>query len=318
MRSARSVTEVHSPVNDSAEVAESPLGTVLGRLATPLDEDFRQNGTSDHIEATNTNRDFGQLMRSGSPIRLLQEYASDESSDNEDEGRAADANAFTISAGADPGVLAAHKDFESYLETDIGSKSPSGSQKGLVQESEETCKRSDSRTSDGCVEHNLGSQVSVNFSSPIEAFQRKDGLGGSASKSGNAEQGDERKTSKLETTVLKVDEFGRHLRDGATDSDSDESRGHQSRRTNRRDRSRSRSRSPLDRRSRRRRSPPRRKDKRSQSRRYVLLLCTVIVGFPDYYLLTRILSRNKLFVKDAQAVFSSVILLFELNLKAVC
>lgn len=293
MKSARSVS-VHSPVNDSNEVAEFPLGTVSERSAAPLDDDFIRNGTSDHNEATNPDRDSGQLMRSGSPIGLLQEYASDETSDNEDEGCAADANVITVSAGADTGVSVAHKDSVNYLETDIGS---STTQNGLgllsrtsqndselsphlVQESKGT--RSVSCTSDGCVEHNLENQVSVNFTSSTEAFQGKDGSGGTGVnndvKSSNAEQEDERKTSKFEPTVLKVDEFGRHLREGATDSDSDDSRSHRTRRLNKRDRSWSRSRSPVDtRRRRRRRSPRRRKDKRSQSRRYVLLC---IVGCP--------------------------------------
>jgi hypothetical protein len=297
MKCARSVTKVHSALNDSIEVSESLLGTGPGRLAAPLDKDFIRNGTSDHSEATNPNRDSEQLMQIGSPIRLLQDYASDETSDNEDEGCTKDASSgFTVSAGAGPGVPDAHKDCESNLETDIGFRSPSCSQKEigqlstssqnnskispcLVQESEETCKRSVSRTGDGCVEPNLENQVSVNFDSPVEAFQGKDGLGDTSfdidSKSGTAEQKREKETTKFEPTVLKVDEFGRHIKEGSADSDSDESRSRRTRRKNKRDRSRSRSRSrsPLDIRSRRRRrsSPRRRKDKRSHSRRYVLL-----------------------------------------------
>ncbi|XP_061351967.1 uncharacterized protein LOC133296938 [Gastrolobium bilobum] len=289
MQSARSVTNVRSPVNGSTEVAEFPLGTVLERSAASPDDDSTQNGTSDHNEATNPSRDSGHLIRSGSPIRLLQDYASDDTSDNEDEGCAADAIVLTLSAGVVTGVSAAHKDSGSYLETDIGSKSPSSAQKGfvllsktsqndsevsphLVNESKGPRKRSVSRwSSDGCIEHNLENQLSVNVASSLEAFQGKDGLGGTGidnvSKSGNAEQENERKTSKFEPNVLKVDEFGRHPREGPTDSDSDDSRYRQTRRLNKRDRSWSRSRSPLDRsRRRRRRSPQRRKDKRSRSR----------------------------------------------------
>jgi hypothetical protein len=257
-------------MNDSVEVAESLLSIWSGRLAAPLDKEFIRYGTSDHSEATDPNRDSEQLMRIGSPIRLLQDYASDGTSDNEDEGRTKDANnVFTVSAGAVPRVPDARKDCESNLETDIRFKRSSYSQKEiglfskssqnnseispcLVQESEETCKRFASHTT-------------------------SDGFGGTGfnidSKSGTAEQEHEKETSKFEPTGLKVDEFGRHIKEGATDSDSDESRSHRTRRMKKRDRSlsRSRSRSPVDRRSRRRRSPRRRKDKRSQSRRYVLL-----------------------------------------------
>ncbi|RDX82474.1 Zinc finger CCCH domain-containing protein 55, partial [Mucuna pruriens] len=291
MKSARSVTKVCSLVNDSTEVAELPLGAALERSAAPVDDDFTHTGTSDYNETTNSDRDYGLLIRSGSPIRLLQDYASDDTSDNEDEGNAADANVFTVSGGADTSVSAAHKDSGSYMETDIGSKSPSSTQKGFgplsrtsqddseisphsLQESKETRnrKKSVSRwTSDGCIEHNLENQVSVNFAASIEAFKGKGGLEGndidSGSKSDNAEKEDEGKTSKFELNVLKVDEFGRHLREGVTDSDSDDSRYHRTRRPNKRDRSWSRSRSPPDRRSRRnRRSPRRRKDKRNRSR----------------------------------------------------
>ncbi|KAL3016117.1 hypothetical protein AAZX31_06G194900 [Glycine max] len=278
MKSVRSVTKVCSPVNDSTKVAELPLGTALEKSTAPVDDDFTRTGTSDHNETTATDRDSGQLIRSGSPIRLLQDYASDDTSDNEEEGNAADANVFTVSGGADTGVSAAHKDSGSYVETDIGSKSPFSAQKGfgplsrksqgdleiaphLLQESKKTpySKKSVSRWSS---EHNLENQVS--------ALKGKDGLEStgidSSSKSGNTEKEDEGKTSKLEPNVLKVDEFGRHLKEGLTDSDSDNSHYHRTRRLNKRDRSWSRSRSPPDRRSRRnRRSPRRRRDKRNRS-----------------------------------------------------
>ncbi|KAK7304230.1 hypothetical protein RJT34_15361 [Clitoria ternatea] len=290
MKSARSVTKVCSPVNDPTDVVESPLGTVLEKPAAPADDDFKSIGTLDRNEALNLERDSGMHIKTGSPIRLLQDYASDDTSDDEDEGCAADANVFTVSGGADTGVSAAHKDSSgSYMETNIGSKNPSISQKGfgplsktskddsekpqyLVQETKETKKRSVSRwTSDGCVERNLANQVAITFAASAEAFQGKDGLAGtgidSDCKSGNVEQEDEGKASKFEPNVLKVDEFGRHLKEGLTDSDSDDSHYRHTRRLNKRDRSWSRSRSPPDKRSRRRRrSPHRRRDKRNRSR----------------------------------------------------
>lgn len=297
MKSARSLTKVCSVVNDSTEVAELPLGTVLERSVASVDDDFTHNGTSDYNETTNPDRVSGLLIRSGSPIKLLQDYASDDTSDNEDEGNAAGANVLTVPGGADTGVSATHKDSGSYMETNIVSKSLSSTEKGFaplsrisqdgsgisrhfVQESKGTRKKSVSRwSSDVCIEHNLENQVSVNFAASVEAFCGKDGLEGTAigsgSKCGDAEK-EEGKTSKIEPNVPKVDEFGRHIREGLVDSDSDESRHHRTRRLKKRDRSGSRSRSPLDRRSRRnRRSPRRRKDKRDRSRRYVLLLCIV-------------------------------------------
>ncbi|KAK7411325.1 hypothetical protein VNO78_02758 [Psophocarpus tetragonolobus] len=287
VKSIRSVTKVFSPVNDSTEMPGSPPSAALERSAAPVDKNFMRTGTSDCNETITTDRDYGLLIRSGSPIRLLQDYASDDTSDNEDEGNAAEANVLTASGGADTGVSAAHNDSGSYLETDIGSKNLSGTQKHsrtspddleisphLLQESKETheCKKPVSRwTSDGCIEHNLENQVSVNCAPSVEVLKDKDELEGNGidcgSKSGNAEKENEGKTSKFESNVLQVDEFGRHLREGVTDSDSDDSRYHRMRRLNKRDRSWSRSRSPPERRSRRnRRSPRRRRDKRNRSR----------------------------------------------------
>ncbi|KAL2340657.1 hypothetical protein Fmac_008597 [Flemingia macrophylla] len=271
MKSARPVTKGCSPVNDSTEVAELPLGKVE-RAAALVDGDFTCTGISDHNETTNPDRDHRLLIRSGSPIQLLQDYASDDTSDTENEGNAAHVN-----------VSATNRDSGSCMETDIRSKIPSSSQKGPLSrtsrddseisphllEYKETRKKSVSRwTSDH--EHNLENQVSVNFAASVEAFKSKDGLEGTGidcgSKSVNAGKQDDGKTSKVKPNVLKVDEFGRHLREGLTDSDTDDSHYQRTRRLNKRDRSRSHSRSP-DRRSRRnRRSPRRRRDKRNRSR----------------------------------------------------
>ncbi|WVZ21335.1 hypothetical protein V8G54_008657 [Vigna mungo] len=81
--------------------------------------------------------------------------------------------------------------------------------------------------------------MSVNFASSVEASKGKDRLEDTAidsgSRSGNAEKEEEGKTSKFELNVMKVDEFGRQLREGLSDSDSDaghpsteEAVGHQS------------------------------------------------------------------------------------------
>nr|KYP49533.1 Zinc finger CCCH domain-containing protein 55 [Cajanus cajan] len=225
MKSTIPVTKGGSPVNDSTKVAELPLGTALERSAALVENDFTHTSTSDHNETTIPDRDHGLLIRSGSPIRLLQDYASDDTSDNENEGNAADVNVFTVSGGADTGASAAHIDSGSYMETDIRSKISSSAQKGLGPLSRTS--RDDSEISPHLLQESKET---------------------------------------LEPNVLKVDEFGRHLREGLTDSDSDDSRYQRTRRIKKRDRSRSHSRSP-DRRSRRnRRSPRRRKDKRNRSR----------------------------------------------------
>lgn len=282
--SAKSVTEVHSRTNDSVEVAKFPQA----KSAAPLDDGLTQHCASDLAEA-NSHRDSGQFIRSGSPIRLLQDYASDDSSDYEDETCFADANVLTVSTRATTSPSVPHKDSGSFLQTDIGSKSPSTAQKEYelfsktsqndsemsLHPVQDTQTRSFTReTDDGCLDHNPENQVHLNLSASIEVSKEKDSLSradiGSGGKSRHAEQKDEKKTSKFELNPLKVDRFGRLAREGPTDSDSDDSRSRQTRRRNKRDRSWSRSRSPIERssrRRRRRRSPRRRKDKRSRSRR---------------------------------------------------
>jgi len=76
-----------------------------------------------------------------------------------------------------------------------------------------------------------------------------------------------REDAKDKSPTRKVDEFGRLVREGVSDSDSDASRRYK-RRHGKRGRSRSRIRSPYDRR--RRKSPRKRKDRRDRSRRYSL------------------------------------------------
>ncbi|KAI4335891.1 hypothetical protein L6164_014489 [Bauhinia variegata] len=253
----RPVAKVHSPVNDSTEVAEFPHGAVSEKSAAPLAETMN---LAEH-GVCNPDRDSGQPIRSGSPIRLLQGYASDDTSDNEDGTCFSDVN----------------------VSTDIGSRNPFRAQKelgllskvspNLVEEVKGTHTRSvSSETADGCLQHNLENHVSVNFSVSVEALQGKDGLSRAGTESGgkgySVQQEDGKETSKFESTPFKVDEFGRFVREGAADSDSDDSHYRRTRKKNRRRRSSSRSRSPLDRRSRRRRrrSPWRRKDRRSRSR----------------------------------------------------
>ncbi|KAF7806275.1 Zinc finger CCCH domain-containing protein 55 isoform A [Senna tora] len=283
INSAKSVIQVHSTVNDSVEVALSSHS----KSADPLVDNLTEHGASDHAEAS-PHKDSGQLIMSGSPIRLLQDYATDNTSDNEDETCFADASTLTVSTGPATSASAAFKDFGSSLKTDVGSKSPSPTQKGcellskasqndsevslrLVQEDKGTHTRSVVSGTDGaCVKHNLENQIPVKFDAFVETPKGEDGIKsgdiGCTSKSGNAEQEDDKRTSECELNPLKVDKFGRLAREGPTDSDSDDSRNRYSRRRNRRDRSWSRSRSPIERNSRRRRrSPRRRKERRNWS-----------------------------------------------------
>lgn len=278
-------------MNDSVGVAQIPQCT----SASPLADDLMQTGTSYPSEAS-PHTDSGQLIRNGSPIRLLQDYASDDSSDNEDEACFADTSTLTVTTRAATSASVVHEDSGGFFKTDAGSKIPSTTEKGcellskasqngsemflhLVKQDKDTHRISvASGTNDASNEHNLENQFPENVDTSVEASKGKGVLSSASidhgSRIGNAQQEDEKRTSKFELNPLKVDKFGRLAKGGPTDSDSDDSQNRRSRRRNKRDRSWSRSQSPIERTSRRRRrSPRRRKDKRSWSRRYLLVAC---------------------------------------------
>ncbi|KAL5815727.1 hypothetical protein ACOSQ4_026368 [Xanthoceras sorbifolium] len=213
-----------------------------------------------------------QLVKGGSPFRLLQDYASDESSeDNEDVHikfvPSKDSSSVAV------GATSLHRDTECNLKTEAASKglseaglSVSLKAGNVPQDSEMDVKETAtasiaSVTADDHVVNK--NHASISDATSPQAIQKKDDLGGAcfeASLNGKFEKEKEEKGVKSASDSRKVDKFGRLVREGASDSDSDDPlyNGRQSKR------SRSRSRSPLDRR--RRRSPWKRREKRSRSR----------------------------------------------------
>ncbi|KAJ7956486.1 Zinc finger CCCH domain-containing protein 55 [Quillaja saponaria] len=285
VKSPRLAVNGHIPVTSSAETAECQLGIYIAKSVGPRVDDFGQSGASSTDIKTNTHS--GQLIRTGTPIRLLQDYtSSDDISDNEDEP-CGDVSVSTVSPIPETGAMDVHKYSGNYLEMDMKAKSPSRTEEvfGLLFEKSQNAlelspdavrdvpKTLTTSVSSGPLDesfdHSLKNQVPRNCSASNEAIQEKDGLNSvGVDVSGNidgAEEENEEKTTESKSTPLKVDEFGRLIREGPIDSDSDDSRNPRTKRHNKRDRSWSRSRSPLGRR-RRRRSPRKRKERRSRSR----------------------------------------------------
>uniref|UniRef100_A0A803M0Q3 C3H1-type domain-containing protein n=1 Tax=Chenopodium quinoa TaxID=63459 RepID=A0A803M0Q3_CHEQI len=170
-----------------------------------------------------------------SPFRLIQNYASDDSSDD---GKLSRENVKVIadSLHGKSGALSSRYDLE---HGNVNSKSSKRPETGLDQ--------------------SVTTYDRVEGSNPNTAFHGK-----YVSSLKNAEKEDKKSTP----TAVKVDEFGRLVKEGGSESESEDA--HHIRRRGRRDRSRnhSRSRSPSDRRRKRspRRSPRRRKERRSRSR----------------------------------------------------
>ncbi|ONI08891.1 hypothetical protein PRUPE_5G206700 [Prunus persica] len=250
----------------SAGAAECPLDSDLGKSSTAIAiaDDQNKLSTPAAPEANNSDRFSNQFIKVGSPFRLLQDYASDNSSENDDEAFVEDVNVKIVPPSVTAAAKSSHKDSGSHLKTYIGSESPCMSDK-------ESRLPSESRKPYKAEKFSLHTNKEIKDTSTTlitieshEAFQEKDALAGAGtdvvSRRGKSPEG---KKATIESVPPKVDEFGRLVRDGSSDSNSDDSRYNKRHNKRGRSRIRSRSRSPLDS---RRRSSHRRRDKRSRSR----------------------------------------------------
>ncbi|KAK9267020.1 hypothetical protein L1049_025289 [Liquidambar formosana] len=278
-----SFSKVHSSVMSTDGAAECPLDSTVEKPITSLLDNFRPSRPS-----TASGKFSSQSIKGGSPFRLLQDYASDDSSENDDEPNLEDVSPVRVASSVTAGTTGLKRDMGHNLETDVGSKRLcwTGKEIGPLSEPvvashtgmpfkvsdfssesqmdvKETVIRSIvTGKIDGQVDNKGRIPESTDHAAAHEAFQQKNALGGGGvdivPESGKSQKED----AKCAANSLKVDEFGRLVREGASDSDSGHS--HYTRRRGKRGRSWSRSPSPHDRR--RRRSPWRRKEKRSRSR----------------------------------------------------
>lgn len=214
-----------------------------------------------------------QAMEGANPFKLLQGYASDNTSEKDEENllmnvgsHSANDGSTNAEKGCDVGSELRH---ESLTESNrhILSKSMVESPRNVMQTDELSVL---THIVDGVSDrsHRGEEPVIIRDVSP----QTKDSRNYDDStglESANLPKADARSNS----SKLNVDEFGRLVREGVSDSDTSDSPRYARRHARRtRKRSRSRSRSPHDRR-RRRRSPLRRKERRSRSRRFELDSC---------------------------------------------
>lgn len=201
-----------------------------------LDVNFGQPVKSQAVVDAKHEECSDQAASIDSPFRLLQNYASDDSS--EDDGQPSNEEVKAVRVSPHKPVVVRPEDV---LKKDLDNSEAvkTGFQESLTKASSLGKSEVDDRT--GTVEP----------SSPNDSFQEK-----YASEREN--RGVPQKEGKGNVaSAVKIDEFGRLIKKGASDSESDDA--YHSRRRGKRERSRSRSRSPSDRR--RRRSPRRRKDR---------------------------------------------------------
>lgn len=269
--------QVHSPVRSTARVSE-PLGNNFESSVTCLQNDKNLAGEATASEAINSSHSSA-LIAGGSPFRLIQDYASDENSESEEESHLKDvhfnspltpASSKTSDKGTDNltilGLKGSCQVRGSYAPPCESSMPESGAQftsespKQVFDANEVNVRKKGNEQSYNNQQNEIDTS---NCSKSLDAMNGRsvDVL----QDTGKLQKENDEEKVKLGTSPVKIDEFGRLVREGGSDSDSDDS--HYTRRhKNRRTRNSSESRSPIDRR-RGRRSPWRRRERRSRSRR---------------------------------------------------
>ncbi|XP_023531277.1 uncharacterized protein LOC111793568 [Cucurbita pepo subsp. pepo] len=271
--------QVHIPVRISAGLSEPPLGNNFESSVTCSQNDKNLSGEVAAFEATNSSQSAA-LVAGGSPFRLIQDYSSDENSESDEESHLKDVRFVPVSPSTPVSSKTSDKDTDQL--TNLGSKGScqvelsyaptceysmpeSGAHflseppKLVFDANEANVRKTGNEQSCNNQRNQIGTSTSpksldaLNGRS-VDVVQDTDKL---------RKENDEEKV-KLGSSPVKIDEFGRLVREGGSDSDSDDSlyiRRHK----NRRARSSSESHSPVDRR-RGRRSPWRRRERRSRSR----------------------------------------------------
>lgn len=245
--------------------------------------------------------------KSGRPFRLVQDYASDDSSENSAVPHSKEEHTM-VELSVAPGYLNKSDHTECRSESDlraanlgkieqvVGPLSESG--KSFVSPTrvshvetrimETVATSSEIGLSDKPSDMNYDDQGTIHNTASSEAFARNNSsrslsTGSHENRKSEKETGGEKLRSN--STAVQVDEFGRLVKKGASDSDSNDS-FYAGRRHKKRERSWSRSQSPVGRRSRRRRSLQRTRDRRNRSRRYLPIFIQIYVenvGVVVYY-----------------------------------
>ncbi|KAI8019731.1 Zinc finger CCCH domain-containing protein 55 [Camellia lanceoleosa] len=257
--------------------------------SVPAPEDLSQSNASAAAVGFGSEKFPSELIKGASPFRLLQDYASDDSSEDDVKPCLEEVGPVTASISTTAGATSLNGEILSNLQMDQGLMSVSSSEMAFgtfsesvvacsvsmspnalkfSTESQRTAREADVTSiatvkTEELVENNSRNQESIDNAVSPEVLQLKDTVDGvldAAPDSGKSHS--QKEDFKYASTLPKVDEFGRLVREGASDSDSEDP--HYTRRRGKRGRSWSQSQSPHDRR--RRRSPRRGKEKRSRSR----------------------------------------------------
>ncbi|XP_010322582.1 zinc finger CCCH domain-containing protein 55-like isoform X2 [Solanum lycopersicum] len=220
------------------------------QISTSLEKKFSHPRGSPINKEVDLENVHSQLMEAASPFRLIQGYASDDSLDNDNENCLENLGRLTVPPPSEVVAIIPKTDTE---KSPISSVKPSNSVAKDDPKSFGALKFEDS------IDHSNGNRLSLKSDTAPEGLCLKNIL--DVNDNDNFDM--LREDAKDKSPTRKVDEFGRLVREGVSDSDSDASRRYKQRH-GKRGRSRRRSRSPYDRR--RRKSPRKRKDSISPKR----------------------------------------------------
>ncbi|XP_058070475.1 uncharacterized protein LOC131219386 [Magnolia sinica] len=229
------------------------------------------------------------IVKDGSPFKLIQDYASDDSADDDKGTCLEDVSPVRVSPPVTQDISCVNEDKRNDMDSDLDVKNVSTTEIGfsIATGLTEAAQNSDSSVllnkvasptvivrdlldsgekTDELSIHKDKCQASIGGTESLEVLNHNDALpGNDFDFDVQPEKFHQEVDAKRASTALNVDEFGRLVREGGSDSDSDGM--HYAGRRSKRGRSWSRSRSPQEGRWRRRsRSPWRRRDKRSRSR----------------------------------------------------
>ncbi|KAJ4961322.1 hypothetical protein NE237_021232 [Protea cynaroides] len=273
---------------NSDGAVECTLDLSIKKVTSPVLDDLSSSEASPDAGGISHKVVSSPLIQGGSPFRLIQGYASDDSAEDNDDGAFLENVSpvkdlpCTVEVAADM-----CQDTGTGLDVSVDSRM---TEKGVIlfnesividpmsipdsfPESLKVGEASDipsdalvlSSKADELGTINDGNQISNEPAASRDASEQNSSLHCDVFSTDHQDGKLQNEDAKQRPTHLKVDEFGRLVREGASDSDSDGPR--HSVRRGKRGRSRSRSRSPQDRRRRRRsRSPWRRKERWSRSR----------------------------------------------------
>lgn len=280
---ARMETKDLTPVRTSLKDTGFTVSSDYQESAKPLMEGSSQVKVSSAAGRGNNEEVPRIFIKDGSPFRLIQDYASDDSAEDDRSASVEDVSPVRVSPTSPVGTSHFHEDEGMDVCSNMISKT--------VSEIKTTSNLASVMTeavqcSDGSIlSYEMTSQTVTNpDASTAVAKTDEPGpcKGENVKRSVNTFenvvlQGDDAHTDPLSSKVhnnedatqasitLNVDEFGRLVREGVSDSDSDGM--HYSRRFGKRGRSPSPQESRWSKRS---RSPRKRRDRRSRSRRYML------------------------------------------------